>query len=296
MTNHNIRQYRVIVMWLCDWLMKRRRVEVKIFPWALDQCVMGNGHNSLVLCDNVDRRCGEDVFRMFKHCMNVPIKCVKSVLEIDFQTWVKTVSINGICFWYVYGDVYDEITLESFTDAGDELMAEIADRLKGWQIRGKTINDGELRPEPVLTVRHNDLTPEQYCELAESVGAAAPAREQAAQALEHTLFRVSVWDGDRIVAMARMNGDLGLYCHINDVAVRPEYQRRGIGRMLVNELLLYIDRHAVAGTDVAVDISAAAAGIPFYWAMGFTAMDGPNLRLVHHSGRPLGDGPSIVKV
>ena len=46
----------------------------------------------------------------------------------------------------------------------------------------------------------------------------------------------SIWDGDCIVAMARMNGDMGLNYYIKDVVVRPEYQGKGIGRMLINEL------------------------------------------------------------
>ena len=54
--------------------------------------------------------------------------------------------------------------------------------------------------------------------------------------MKHTIFRVSIWDGDCIVAMARMNGDMGLNYYIKDVVVRPEYQGKGIGRMLIDEL------------------------------------------------------------
>ena len=280
-------------MWLIDWINKRRTSDIKIFPFELRQITKFNKHITIILCDELSSRCFSDSFGMFVHCLPEPIRILAWAPGWDCQFF--NLSIRNIEFRFAYE--LSQITLESDTDAGDKLLAEIAERLRGWQIRCKKMEYNEdVRTEPVLTARHNDLTAEQYCELAESVGAAAPTREQVTQALEHTLFRVSVWDGERIVAMARMNGDLGLCCHINDVAVRPEYQRRGIGRMLVNELLLYLDRHAVAGTEISVDISAAAADIPFYRAMGFAATDGPNLRLVHHSGRPLGDGPSIVKV
>ncbi len=43
----------------------------------------------------------------------------------------------------------------------------------------------------------------------ESVWEGALTLEQTELAMKHTLFRVSVWDGEKIVAMARMNGDLG---------------------------------------------------------------------------------------
>ena len=49
------------------------------------------------------------------------------------------------------------------------------------------------------TVRYNELTAEQFIELWESVWGDGPNLEQTTLAMEHTLFRVSVFDGDRIV-------------------------------------------------------------------------------------------------
>ena len=36
-----------------------------------------------------------------------------------------------------------------------------------------------------------------------------------------------------------MNGDIGLNYYIKDVVVRPEYQHKGIGRMMIKELLKF---------------------------------------------------------
>ena len=47
-----------------------------------------------------------------------------------------------------------------------------------------------------------------------------------------------------------MNGDLGLCYYIKDVVVRPEYQKRGIGRTLINELMKFIRENGVSGTDI----------------------------------------------
>ena len=80
-----------------------------------------------------------------------------------------------------------------------------------------------------LEIKYNELTAEQFIELWETVWGDGPTLEQTKLAMAHTLFRVSVWDGDMIVAMARMNGDMGLNYYIKDVAVRPEYQGKGIG-------------------------------------------------------------------
>ena len=87
-----------------------------------------------------------------------------------------------------------------------------------------------------LTIKHNELTAEEFISLWESVWGGAPSLEQTRLAMEHTMFRVSVYDGERVVAMARMIGDMGLCYYIKDVVVRPEYQKRGIGRLLIDEL------------------------------------------------------------
>ena len=64
-----------------------------------------------------------------------------------------------------------------------------------------------------LSVKYNELTAEQFIELWETVWGDGPTLEQTELAMKHTLFRVSIWDGDCIVAMARMNGVEGLIDH-----------------------------------------------------------------------------------
>ena len=131
------------------------------------------------------------------------------------------------------------------------------------------------------TVRYNELNAEQFILLWESVWDGAPSPEQAARGLEHSLFRVSVYDGDRIVAMARMIGDLGLCCYVKDVVVRPEYQHRGIGKLMIEELLAFIRKNGVKGTDVSVELCAMPDKIPFYERFGFAANEAQRLRRMY---------------
>ena len=133
-----------------------------------------------------------------------------------------------------------------------------------------------------LTVKYNDLTAEQFIELWETVWGPGPSLEQTELAMKHTLFRVSIWEDDRIVAMARMIGDMGLDYYIKDVIVRPEYQRKGIGRMLINELLKFVDDNGVKGTNIFVELCAMPDKIPFYEKFGFAANEAQRLRLFHH--------------
>ena len=133
-----------------------------------------------------------------------------------------------------------------------------------------------------LIVKHNELTAEQFIELWETVWGDGPSLEQTRLAMKHTLFRVSVWDGDLIVAMARMNGDMGLNYYIKDVVVRPEYQRKGIGKMLINELRRFVNDNGVKGTDIFVELCAVPDKIPFYEKFGFEANEAQRLKIYHH--------------
>ena len=136
----------------------------------------------------------------------------------------------------------------------------------------------ETRTEGRWTIRYNDLDAAQFVELWESVWSGAPTTEQAALAMENTLFRVSVFDGDRIVAMARMNGDKGLNYYIKDVIVRPEYQGQGIGRLLGEELTGFIRHNGVKGTQIFTELCAMPDKIPFYAQFGFSANEAQRLR------------------
>lgn len=129
-------------------------------------------------------------------------------------------------------------------------------------------------------VKHNELSAEEYIDLWESVWGKGPVLEQTELAMKHTLFRVSVFDGDKIVGMARMIGDMGLDYYIKDVVVRPEYQHKGIGKMMINELLKFVNDNGVSGTDIFVELCAMPDKIPFYERFGFSANEAQRLRIM----------------
>ena len=132
------------------------------------------------------------------------------------------------------------------------------------------------------TVKYNELNSEEFIQLWESVWESAPTVEQVKLAMENTLFRVSVFDNDQIVAMARVIGDKGMCYYIKDVVVKPEYQGHGIGRILINEVLRFIDENGVSGTDIAVELCAMPDKIPFYEKFGFKANEAQRLRIMYN--------------
>ena len=122
-----------------------------------------------------------------------------------------------------------------------------------------------------ISVKYNELSAEEFIILWETVWGQAPTLEQTKLAMEHTLFRVSIFDDDKIIAMARMIGDMGLNYYIKDVIVRPEYQGKGIGRMLINELLEFVNSNGIRDTSIFVELCAMPDKIPFYEKFGFEA-------------------------
>lgn len=136
----------------------------------------------------------------------------------------------------------------------------------------------------LLDIRYNDFDADAFISLWNAVWDGAPSREQTALALEHSVFRVGIYDGDRIVAMARMIGDFGLCYYIKDVIVHPDYQGRGLGNLLMTHLLRFIDEHGVPGTEIAVELCAMPDKMPFYAKHGFKANEAQRMRRMLRAG------------
>lgn len=132
-----------------------------------------------------------------------------------------------------------------------------------------------------LITKYNELTAEEFIFLWESVWGDGPTLDQTRLAMEHTLFRVSIYDGENVVAMARVIGDMGLDYYIKDVVVRPEYQGKGIGRRLIGELLKFVNDNGIPGTEIFVELCAMPDKIPFYEKFGFSANEAQRLKIMY---------------
>jgi GNAT superfamily N-acetyltransferase len=85
----------------------------------------------------------------------------------------------------------------------------------------------------------------------------------------HTVLTARAEDG-ALLGVARTVSDGETICYLQDLLVRPDAQRRGIGRQLVRELLRRY-RHCrsfVLSTDPAGSAEAATSH-PFYRSLGF---------------------------
>lgn len=129
-------------------------------------------------------------------------------------------------------------------------------------------------------IKRDELNAKEFIELWQSVHwSEPPSPEQTELAMRNSIFRLSVFDGEKIVAMSRMIGDFGLCYYVKDVVVRPEYQRRGIGKMLVREMLDFVKTHGENGKEIFVELCAMPDKIPFYEKFNFAANEAQRLKL-----------------
>ena len=138
-----------------------------------------------------------------------------------------------------------------------------------------------------LTVKQNSFTAAEFCTLWNSVWDGCPSAGQVELALRNSVFRAGIYDGEKLVGMARMIGDLGLCYYIKDVIVLPEYQGRGIGRMLMNALLGFIRENGVPGTEIAAELCAMPDKMPFYAQFGFEANEAQRMRIMLRAGETI---------
>ena len=96
--------------------------------------------------------------------------------------------------------------------------------------------------------------------------------ELAAQlGLRNTLFGICIVHDEAVVGIGRVIGDGGLFYDIVDVAVVAEHQRRGVGKMIMDRLMSYIEVNARPSSLVCLMANKGIA--PFYEKYGFKARE-----------------------
>ena len=119
-----------------------------------------------------------------------------------------------------------------------------------------------------LRVCHEkNLSPDDVQEICASVGWSRREPELIANALANSLAVVSIWDKTTIVGFARATGDMVFNATVWDMVVRPDYQGRGIGRLVMLELLKDLDEFGIP----LITLYADPGTDGFYKKFGFLA-------------------------
>lgn len=86
------------------------------------------------------------------------------------------------------------------------------------------------------------------------------------ESLEQSQLVLSAWGGERLVGLARVLTDGVQVSYLCDLAVEPDVQGSGIGRLLIDTVL-----ERCAGTELVLRDSNLSTG--FYEHLGFTHVD-----------------------
>lgn len=123
----------------------------------------------------------------------------------------------------------------------------------------------------MITLKENSLDIDTYLALRASVNWKQLKRTQAQQALDHSLFTVCAYEGDRPVGMGRIVGDGVVIDYIQDLVVRPDAQAKGIGRMVIERLIRYVRETKLPDTEIMLCLMCAKGREEFYHKFDFIA-------------------------
>jgi len=122
-----------------------------------------------------------------------------------------------------------------------------------------------------MEFKENALTVEIYRELHSSVEWKNSNIKQTENALSRSLYSIVVFDEDNPAGMGRVVGD-GIYNTVCDVIVKPDYQRKGIGTGIMNQLLKYLEDQILENEKSSVQLIAEKGKESFYKRFGFESV------------------------
>lgn len=103
------------------------------------------------------------------------------------------------------------------------------------------------------------------------------SKEQLFQAANNSWYHISIYDQERLIAFGRMISD-GIYqALICDVMVDPTYQKQGLGKQIIEELVKKCEESGIES----IQLFAAKGKQHFYKKLGFEEreQDAPGMSL-----------------
>ena len=109
----------------------------------------------------------------------------------------------------------------------------------------------------------------EFLEMIESVGWNTYSKNQIRKAIDNSMYIVRVLDGNKLIGFGRVVGDYSIVCMLTDICVKPEYQKNGIGLIIVNELKKLIEENVKIGEKMQVEFTPTAGNEAFYQKAAF---------------------------
>lgn len=109
------------------------------------------------------------------------------------------------------------------------------------------------------------VTAEAVADVFKRSGINRPTRDiqRIQQMLNHANLTVTAWDGQKLIGIARSLTDFCYCCYLSDLAVDQGYQRKGIGRELIQHTRSQLSEQ------VSLILLSAPTAMTYYPMVGF---------------------------
>ena len=135
----------------------------------------------------------------------------------------------------------------------------------------------------MVILKVNTLDLDTYFSLRASVGWKLLTNTQAEKALKNSLITITAYENNVPVGMGRIVGDGAVICYVQDLVVHPDYQKLGVGRLIMERLIKFVSEVKEKDSEIMMCLMCAKGREHFYEKFGFV-------------GRPTEDlGPGMIQ-
>lgn len=127
-------------------------------------------------------------------------------------------------------------------------------------------------PMPEIVLEEKAPLLNDFIELRSLIGWTCPSDEIMRRSIEKSLYCVTIYSKQRLIAMGRVVGDGEMYFYIQDVLVNPEYQGKGHGSAIMGSIDHYLSKKCNSGSTIGLLAAKGKEG--FYRQFGYSERDG----------------------
>jgi len=120
-----------------------------------------------------------------------------------------------------------------------------------------------------MRIINNTLTTADFLCLFASAGWGCPPEKMVEVSLKNSYASFAVEEDGKIIGMARLLGDGGMAFYLKDFVILPEYQGKGIGKLLLEHVQDYIRNDMEEGWKTCLELMSAKGKEGFYEKLGF---------------------------
>ena len=129
----------------------------------------------------------------------------------------------------------------------------------------------------MIKIIENKISVDNFNYLTDKVGWGVRDTKIVEEALNNTLYSVSIYDDENIIGYGRIIGDKTIFLYIQDIMVIPEYQGKKIGTKIMETLLDKIIEYKAVNPNIRTYLGASKGKEQFYERFGFKTRSNADL-------------------